>query len=93
MAHRYKYSDGDHFIAKNGKIGTIIRIATLDEFGADFYFEEKNYVVVFNEGDFNPIASYNFIISLSPTKYNYVMTEDDIEKIISINNKLNIIGG
>jgi len=35
------------------------------EFGADFYFEEKNYVVLFDEGNTSPIASYNFISELS----------------------------
>lgn len=88
----YKYSVGNRFISKNGKTGTIIRIAKIDEFGADFYFDEKNYVVLFDEGDSNQIASYNFIASLSPIKYNYVMTENDIENIVYINNNLNSIG-
>ena len=89
----YKFSAGNRFISKNGKTGTIIKIAKIYEFGGDFYFNEKNYVVIFDEGDSNTIATYNFIISLSPIKYNYVMTEDDIENIICINNNLNIIGG
>ena len=88
----YKYSVGNRFISKNGKTGIIIRIAKMDEFGADFYFEEKNYVVIFDEGDLNPLSTYNFIVEFSPIRYNYVMTEDDIEKILDINNNLNSIG-
>ena len=34
----YKYKTNDVFITKTNKIGTIVRIAKMDEFGADFYF-------------------------------------------------------
>jgi hypothetical protein len=112
----YKYSGGNRFITKNGKVGTIIRIAKIDgymnpvglpvssgstygqalqgstEFGADFYFEEKNYVVVFDEGNTSPIASYNFIAEFSPIKYNYVMTENDIKEVIQLENNTNSHG-
>ena len=77
----HKYKTNDTFITKNNKIGTIIRIAKIDEFGADFYFAEKNYVVTF-EDDTLQCASYNFIKSCSPISYNYVMTEDDMMKIM-----------
>lgn len=73
----YKYKPNDIFITKNNKIGTIVRIAKMDEFGADFYFAEKNYVVLF-EDDTLQSASYNFIKTIDPISYNYVMTEDDI---------------
>jgi hypothetical protein len=76
----YKYKANDTFITKNNKIGTIIKIAQIDEFGADFYFAEKNYVVTF-EDDTLQCASYNFIKSFDPISYNYVMTEDDMMKI------------
>ena len=62
------------------------------EFGADFYFEEKNYVVVFDEGNTSPIASYNFIAEFSPIKYNYVMTENDIKEVIQLENNTNSHG-
>lgn len=75
----YKYEIGTRFLNKNGKKGTVIRIAKIDEFGADFYFAEKNYVVVFDEGNSSSWATYNFISTISPSiTYNYVMTENDI---------------
>lgn len=73
----HKYKSNDIFITKDNKIGTIIRIAKMDEFGADFYFAEKNYVVSF-ENDTLQSATYNFIKTIDPISYNYVMTEDDI---------------
>lgn len=77
----YKYKTNDTFITKNNKIGTVIRIAKIDEFGADFYFAEKNYVVTFEENTLQ-CATYNFIKSFNPISYNYVMTEDDMMKIM-----------
>ena len=79
---QYKFNIGDKFINKNNnKSGFVLRIAKLDEFGADFYFAEKNYVVVFDNDCINPNATYNFINSLiQPLSYNYVMTEDDMRK-------------
>jgi hypothetical protein len=75
----YKYQVGTRFSTKNGKKGTIIRIAKIDEFGTDFYFAEKNYVVVFDEGNLDSCATYNFISTISPLiTYNYVMNENDI---------------
>jgi hypothetical protein len=75
----YKYDIGIRFSTKIGKKGTILRIAKIDEFGADFYFAEKNYVVVFDEGNSDSWATYNFISTISPSiTYNYVMTENDI---------------
>lgn len=78
----YKFSPGDKFISKkNNKSGFVLRIAKLDEFGADFYFAEKNYVVVFDNDCINPNATYNFInTSTQPLSYNYVMTENDMRK-------------
>jgi hypothetical protein len=76
----YKFSPGDKFInKKNNKSGFVLRIAKLDEFGGDFYFEEKNYVVVFDDDSINPIATYNFLnTTTTPISYNYVMTENDM---------------
>jgi hypothetical protein len=88
----YKFAPGDRFTnKKNNKTGIVLRIASLDEFGADFYFAERNYVVVFDDDCFNPNATYNFLnfntsptsynflnFNTSPTSYNYVMTEDDM---------------
>ena len=78
----YKFSPGDRFTnKKNNKSGFVLRIASLNEFGADFYFAEKNYVVVFDDDCVNPNATYNFLnLTTSPTSYNYVMTEDDMRK-------------
>ena len=75
-----KYKVGDKFILKKNKdsIGTIIKLADIDEFGCDFHYSEINYVVKFDTND-NPIASYNIsYIDNGNLKYNYVMTENDI---------------
>lgn len=81
----YKYKINDKFkikINNDEYIGIILRIAKLDEFGADFYYDEKNYVVNFFQNDkiFNtkPIASYNFSYK---ERYLYIMTEDEINLI------------
>jgi hypothetical protein len=80
----YKYPINYQFtVEKNKKTyhGTIIKYAAMDEFGADFYALENNYVVKFDV-DHIPIATYNFIESIETiaksVKYNYVMTENDI---------------
>jgi hypothetical protein len=75
----YKYKEGDKFTIIYNNItyyGTIIKIADLNEFGADFYFDEKNYVVNFNIDNL-PIATYNF--SNKDCTFKYVMTESDIK--------------
>ena len=75
----YKYKLGDKFTIINNNItyyGTIIKIAELNEYGADFYFDEKNYVVKFNINNL-PIATYNFADING--KFKYIMTESDIK--------------
>ena len=72
-----KYTVGDTFIVNN-QIGTIIKIADIDEFGCDFHYSEINYVVKFNSNDM-PLATYNIsYIDNGTIKYNYIMTENDI---------------
>ncbi len=62
---------GERFSYK-GYHGTVIRRAEIDENGADFYYEEKNYVVKMD-------------ISDAPVTYNIrgvkIMTEDSMVKI------------
>lgn len=87
----YKYEVNQKFtVTKNNQtyIGTIIKLADIDEFGADFYFLENNYVVTFDIDNL-PIATYNFIKAKSnksksnkmDISYNYVMNEKNIEII------------
>ena len=48
----YKYAIGHLFtisVNTNKYIGKIIKIADIDEFGGDFHYTEKNYVVQFND--------------------------------------------
>ena len=72
-----KYTVGDTFIVNN-QIGTIIKLANIDEFGCDFHYSEINYVVKFNNNN-TPLATYNIsYIDNGTSKYNYVMTENDI---------------
>jgi hypothetical protein len=70
----YKYKPNDIIKLKDGNVCKIVRIAEWDEYGCDFYFFEKNYVIVFIEKK-NPLrATYQIYRN---GKYNYVMTEND----------------
>lgn len=71
-------SDGNHI---NGEI---IKNAALDEFGCDFHYSEINYVVKFDIDD-KPIATYNILRDCNDKlRYNYIMTESDLDKLTSI---------
>lgn len=85
MSQTHKYPINYQFkISKNDKIyyGTIIKYASIDEFGGDFYFTENNYVVEFDVNNI-ALATYNFINTVDTTNksitYNYVMNEADIK--------------
>jgi hypothetical protein len=52
-----EFYPGDRFLY-NGYTGTVIRLAEIDEGGADFYFSEINYVVQMDD----PIASTTYNI-------------------------------
>ena len=45
----YKYKPNDIIKLKDGNICKIIRIADWNEYGCDFHFFEKNYVIDFIE--------------------------------------------
>ena len=82
---KYKFKIGDKF-KKDNNIIKIIRFSKLDEFGADFYWDEKNYVVeIFDLCDNiiedKVLATYNFHID---GKIKYVMNEDDLFKILQL---------
>ncbi len=66
-----QFYPGDKF-SYNGYTGTVIRLADMNEGGADFYFEEINYVVHMDD----PVAS---------TTYNIrgikIMTQDKMKNI------------
>ena len=66
-----EFYPGDKF-SYNGYTGTVIRLADIDEGGADFYFAEINYVVEMDD----PIVS---------TTYNIygikIMTQDKMIKL------------
>lgn len=70
----YKYKENDIIELKNGNKCKIIRIADWNEYGCDFHFFEKNYVIDFIQTKKNPWASYQIYRN---GKYNYVMTEND----------------
>lgn len=87
--HKYKLNQ-KFIVNKNNQtyIGTIIKLADIDEFGGDFYFLENNYVVSFDIDDL-PLATYNFIKNNTnksksnnlDISYNYVMNEKNIQII------------
>ena len=72
----YKYQPNDVIELKDGNICKIVRIADWNEYGCDFHFFEKNYVIDFIETKKNPSprASYNIHRN---GKYYYVMTENE----------------
>jgi hypothetical protein len=77
----YKYAVGHLFtISVNTKkyIGKIIKIADIDEFGGDFHYEEKNYVVQFNVNNIQ-LATYNIMKNTDPIEYDYIMNEEYID--------------
>ena len=77
----YMFNIGDTFIY-NGQKGKVIRIAQIDEFDADFYYAEKNYVVEFDFND-KVHATYNFPkFEDGKWIYRYVMTQSDMIKKI-----------
>ena len=72
----YKYKIGQEFVFKNSNItGKIIKIAAMDEFGCDFYYLEKNYVIELNNCN-EHIATYNIYKN---NKFNYIMSETDLD--------------
>ena len=78
----YKYKIGQEFIIKNSNIlGKIIKIASIDEFGCDFSFTEKNYVVDLSNCN-ESIATYNIFKN---SKLNYIMNERDLDNKCTFN--------
>lgn len=77
----HKYNIGYSFIItvhSKKYIGKIIKIADIDEFGGDFHYEEKNYVVQFNVNNIQ-LATYNIIRTIDPLEYDYIMNEEYID--------------
>ena len=70
----YKYQPNDVIELKDGNICKIVRIADWNEYGCDFHFFEKNYVIDFIETKKKPWASYKIN---KDGKYYYVMTENE----------------
>jgi hypothetical protein len=70
----YKYQENDVIKLKDGNVCKIIRIADWNEYGCDFHFFEKNYVIDFIETKKKPWASYNIYRN---DRYYYVMTENE----------------
>tara|TARA_B100001250_G_scaffold412992_1_gene445712 strand:- start:1756 stop:1974 length:219 start_codon:yes stop_codon:yes gene_type:complete len=70
----YKYKPNDIIKLKDGNVCKIVRIADWNEYGCDFHFFEKNYVIDFIEKKKPLSASYQIYRN---GKYNYVMTEND----------------
>ena len=73
------FNPGDTFYTKNNKKGKVLRLAAIDEFGADFHYEEINYVVEFENNTLcqQPLATYNIIIS-GKHGYVYIMNVEDM---------------
>lgn len=70
----YKYQPNDVIKLKDGNVCKIVRIADWNEYGCDFHFFEKNYVIDFIETKKKQWASYQIYRN---GKYYYVMTENE----------------
>lgn len=70
------FKAGDTFLTKNNHKGKVLRLAAIDEFGGDFYYEEINYVVEF-ENNTQPIATYNIVVK-DKYGYAYIMNIKDM---------------
>ena len=85
----YKYKVGEKII-KGDYIFKIIKYADIDEFNADFHWNEKNYVVEIFEAnkliDNQLLATYNFNYN---NKFKYVMNENDFLRNVFL--KMNIL--
>jgi hypothetical protein len=90
----YKYAVGTEFWSANRLVVcTVTKIASLSEFGADFMYNEKNYVVKFNTNNHAILSTIpityrftNTVNIFSDTgppviTYNYVMEESDLDKL------------
>ena len=70
----YKYQPNDVIELKDGNKCKIVRIADWNEYGCDFHFFEKNYVIDFIETKKKRWASYQIYRN---DRYYYVMTENE----------------
>jgi len=70
----YKYKPNDVIELKDGNKCKIIRIADWNEYGCDFHFFEKNYVIDFIDEKKKRWASYQIYRN---DRYYYVMTENE----------------
>jgi len=70
----YKYQPNDVIELKDGNKCKIVRIADWNEYGCDFHFFEKNYVIDFIETKKKQWASYQIYRN---DRYYYIMTENE----------------
>ena len=70
----YKYKPNDVIELKDGNKCKIIRIADWNEYGCDFHFFEKNYVIDFIDKKKKRWASYQIYRN---DRYYYIMTENE----------------
>ena len=70
----YKYQENEVIKLKDGNKCKIIRIADWNEYGCDFHFFEKNYVIDFIETKKKLWASYQIYRN---DRYYYIMTENE----------------
>jgi len=70
----YKYKPNDVIELKDGNKCKIVRIADWNEYGCDFHFFEKNYVIDFIDEKKKRRATYQIYRN---DKYYYVMTENE----------------
>jgi|TARA_B110000967_G_C18471059_1_gene357393 hypothetical protein len=70
----YKYKPNDVIELKDGNKCKIVRIADWNEYGCDFHFFEKNYVIDFIDEKKKRWASYQIYRN---DRYYYVMTENE----------------
>ena len=70
----YKYQPNDVIELKDGNKCKIVRIADWNEYGCDFHFFEKNYVIDFIDAKKKRWASYQIYRN---DRYYYVMTENE----------------
>ena len=70
----YKYQPNDVIELKDGNKCKIVRIADWNEYGCDFHFFEKNYVIDFIDEKKKRWASYQIYRN---DRYYYVMTENE----------------
>jgi hypothetical protein len=73
-----QFYTGDKFITRYKNIGTIIRLANINEFNLNLHYANIYYVVSFDEGNYKLYQDVYCVTNIFSGGYDYVVEEKDI---------------